>query len=259
MAQHDVDWTSRESDSAHRLYDKIGSGYSAYRRADPRIAALILNSLGNSASVVNVGAGTGSYEPQDRRVVAVEPSETMIAQRPPRSAPAVRASAMALPFRDGAFDTAMAVLTIHHWPDRDQGIAELKRASRDKVLILTWEPPETPFWLMADYLPHFFKYDLMIFPQWWPERQDTVDVISVPIPHDCTDGFLCAYWRRPEAYLDPNVRNAISTFSRFGGYGEGIERLRREIADGEWDRQYGYLRSQDAMDFGYRIVLLRAR
>ena len=251
--------TGPETDNAHSLYDKIGNGYSTYRRADPQIAALILKSLGNSGSVVNVGAGAGSYEPQDRRVVAVEPSDTMIAQRPPGSAPVVRASAIALPFRDTAFDTAMAILTIHHWPDRDQGIAELKRVSRHNVLILTWEQPETPFWLTADYLPDFFKNDLMTFPPWWQERRDTVDVRSVPIPHDCTDGFLCAYWRRPEAYLNPNVRNAISTFARCGGYEDGIERLRRDIADGEWDRRYGYLLSEDVMDFGYRIVMLSAR
>ena len=169
------------------LYDRIGHGYSNHRRPDPRISALIRRTLENCNSVVNVGAGTGSYEPEDRLVVAVELSETMIRQRPVNSAPVVRASAMALPFRDHSFSAAMAILTIHHWSDRDAGIRELKRVAKRRVVILTWEPPQTPFWLMCDYLPHFLEYDRKTFPPWFRDDPDTFAITPVPIPHDCAD------------------------------------------------------------------------
>lgn len=165
---------------------------------------------------------------------------------------------MALPFRDGSFDMAMAVLTVHHWPDRDRGIAELKRVARNKVVILTWEPPKTPFWLMSDYLPHFLEWDIRLFQPWFRQRPDTLDVITVPIPADCSDGFLCAYWARPAAYLDPRVRNAISTFSRVGDYENGLRRLAEELDDGTWQSRYGHLLEKKVMDYGYRIVVIRA-
>ena len=237
------------------LYDRIGHGYSKHRRSDPRISALIDEALGDCDSIVNAGAGTGSYEPKDRRVVAVELSETMIRQRPGNSAPVVRASAMALPFRDQSFGAAMAILTIHHWPDRDTGIRELKRVAKDRVVILSWEPPQAPFWLMSDYLPHFLEYDRKTFPPWFRNDPHTLTVTPVPVPHDCTDGFLCAYWRRPEAYLDPDIRNAISTFSRVGDFESGLERLRTELSDGTWHNRYGHLLDKTEMDFGYRLIV----
>ncbi len=240
------------------LYDRIGHGYTNHRRPDPRISALIIKSLENCGSVVNVGAGPGSYEPSDRRVAAVELSETMIRQRPAGSAPVVRASAMALPFRDDSFSAAMAILTIHHWPDRDTGVRELKRVAKDRVVILSWEPPQEPFWLMSDYLPHFLDYDRKTFPPWFRDDPDTVSITPVLVPHDCTDGFLCAYWRRPEAYLDPAIRNAISTFSRIGAYESGLERLRNELSDGTWHDRYGHLLDKTEMDFGYRLIVLAA-
>lgn len=240
------------------LYDRIGHGYSNHRRPDPRISALIRRALGNCDSVVNVGAGTGSYEPEGGRVIAVEVSETMIRQRPVNSAPAVRASAMALPFRNHAFSAAMAILTIHHWSDRDRGVRELKRVAKDRVVILTWEPPQTPFWLMSDYLPHFLEYDRKTFPPWFRDDPDTLSVTPVPVPHDCADGFLCAYWRRPEAYLDPGIRNAISTFSRVGAFESALDRLRTELDDGTWHRRYGHLIDKTELDLGYRLVALSA-
>ena len=240
------------------LYDRIGHGYSNHRRPDPRITALIREALENCDSVVNVGAGTGSYEPKDRHVVAVEPSETMIRQRPADSAPVIRASAMGLPFRDDSFSAAMAILTIHHWPDRENGIRELKRVAKDRVVILTWEPPETPFWLTSDYVPHFLEYDRKTFPAWFREDPDTLSVTPVPVPHDCTDGFLCAYWWRPEAYLDTGIRNAISTFSRLGGFESGLDRLRDELNDGTWHRRYGHLLDETELDLGYRLIALAA-
>lgn len=238
-------------------YDTIGSGYSRYRRPDLRIAALITQAMGTSDSVINVGAGAGSYEPDDRLVIAVEPSETMIRQRALKSAPVVRASAMALPFRNRSFNAALAILTIHHWPDRDAGIRELKRVAQDRVVILTWEPPQIPFWL-HDYLPHFLESDRKTFAPWFRDDPDVLAITPVPVPHDCSDGFFCAYWRRPEAYLDPGVRNAISTFSRVGTFERGLERLRNELSDGTWRRRYGHLLDQTELDLGYRLVTLSA-
>jgi SAM-dependent methyltransferase len=240
-----------------QLYDRIGAGYKAHRRPDPRIGAAILHALGPAGSVVNVGAGAGSYEPTDRPVVAVEPSPTMIRQRPPGSAPVVQASATALPFRDGAFDAALAVLTVHHWPDRARGLGELQRAARDRAVILTWEPDAARFWLVDDYFPALAALDRPIFDTLDDLRRilGPVEIQPLPIPHDCVDGFLGAHWRRPHAYLDPAVRGAISTFSKIGDVEPGLSRLRSDLADGTWLRRHGHLLERDALDLGYRLVI----
>jgi len=240
-----------------QLYDTIGIGYGALRRPAPRIARAIVEALGSAASVVNVGAGAGSYEPAGRRVVAVEPSREMIRQRPAGSAPVVQASATALPFRAGAFDAALAVLTMHHWPDRAQGLAELRRVARDRVVILTWEPDAARFWLVEDYFPEFLAVDRAIFSTRDEMERDLgpVEWRPVPIPHDCVDGFLGAYWRRPHAYLDPAVRGAISTFSKIGDVEPGLARLRRDLETGTWTRRHGALLTRPALDLGYRLVI----
>lgn len=239
-----------------QLYDRIGLRYRPYRQPDPRIAATIIDALGDAKSVLNVGAGAGSYEPSGREVIAIEPSRTMIDQRPKDSAPVVQASAMQLPFGDKIFDASMAILTIHHWLDRQGGLAEMKRVTRGRCAILTWEPPKAEFWLMSDYLPHFLEADRVLFPPWFGDDPDTLDIRPIAVPHDCKDGFLCAYWRRPEAYLDPNVRGGISTFARLGGYEAGLARLRSDLADGSWHRKYGHLLYETHMDLGYRLVTL---
>jgi SAM-dependent methyltransferase len=236
------------------LYDRIGENYARYRQADPRIAVMVNDALGRAKSVLNVGAGTGSYEPRDGQVVAVEPSAVMIAQRRRASGVVVQASAMALPFGDQAFEASMAILTVHHWPDRERGLAEMKRVTRGPCVILTWERPSDAFWLTSDYLPHFLEADRKIFPPWFRNRASEVRV--VPVPHDCADGFLCAYWRRPQAYLDARVRGAISTFSRVGDFERGLERLRRELEDGTWQRKYGHLLNETERDWGYRLVTI---
>jgi SAM-dependent methyltransferase len=242
-----------------QLYDEIGVGYHAQRRPDPRIAALILHALAGARSVVNVGAGAGSYEPTDRRVVAVEPSPVMLRQRLPGSAPAVQGSATALPFRDGAFDAALAVLTVHHWPDRARGLAELRRVARDRAVIFTWIPDAASFWLVDDYFPSLGESDRALFDPLEAIGRilGPLDVSPVPIPHDCVDGFLGAYWRRPEAYLDPAVRGAISGFTRIGDTEPGVARLRSDLADGTWRRRHGALLTREALDLGYRLVIAR--
>jgi SAM-dependent methyltransferase len=238
------------------LYDTIGRGYRRFRQPDPRIAVEILTGLGDATSVVNVGAGTGSYEPTDRRVVAVEPSMAMIRQRPASASPVVRASGSALPFRDAAFDASMAILTIHHWPDRQTGLHELRRTARRRTVIFTYDPACPGFWL-TNYFPEILEIDRTIFPSLDELRRElgVVGVRDVPIPHDCTDGFLGAYWRRPHAYLDATVRLAISTFSKIKDVAHGVSRLEGDLASGEWKRLYGDVLSRTTLDLGYRLVI----
>jgi SAM-dependent methyltransferase len=225
------------------------------------VTAAITRALADAATVVNVGAGAGSYEPPDRRVVAVEPSAAMVAQRRPGSAPVVRASATHLPFRDASFAAALAVLTVHHWPDRPRGLAELARVARDRVVLLTWDPATPGFWLVDEYFPEIWTIDRPIFPTLEDLRRalGAIEIRPLAVPHDCTDGFLGAYWRRPEAYLDPGVRGAISTFSKIGEVEPGIARLRRDLDDGTWLRRHADLLDQADLDLGYRLVIAERR
>ena len=237
------------------LYDRIGIGYAQLRREDPRIAAAIHAALGDARTVLNVGAGAGSYEPRDREVTAVEPSEVMIAQRPPGAAPVVRASAEALPFPDGSFDAAMAVLSDHHWPDREAGLRELRRVARRRVVIFQWDAAADLGWLVEDYLGWHFPKSLT--------AADIAAIVGatriepVPVPHDCRDGFLSAYWRRPHAYLDPRVREAISVFQLLpdADVRVAIERLRADLESGEWERRHGHLLERTELDLGYRLIV----
>ena len=240
-------------------YDRLGRGYDRHRQADPRIAARIVAAFGSATSIVDVGAGTGSYEPADRTVVAVEPSRVMLAQRPPDAAPGVRGVAEALPFRDGTFDAAMALLTVHHWSDFRRGLREMQRVAR-RVVVLTWDPDVTwsAFWFVRDYLP-----EVRVAERDLPTMRHVRDALGnasvevVPLPHDCTDGFFAAYWRRPDAYLDPGVRAAISALARLGepAIRPAVERLAADLRSGEWDRRYGHLRALEEIDLGYRLVV----
>lgn len=203
-----------------------------------------------------MGAGTGSYEPEGRRLVAVEPSLTMIRQRACGAAPALRAHAAALPFRDASFDAALAVLTVHHWPDRAGGVAELVRVARRRVVVFTHENAPEGFWL-EDYFPAIFRGH-------WPATSDAVrralgrfTELAVPIPRDCRDGFLGAYWARPEAYFDAGVRRAISGFAKLSReeLAEGLARLRADLDAGAWQRRHGALLAREALDLGYRLLV----
>jgi SAM-dependent methyltransferase len=245
-------------------YDRIGGTYAATRRPDPRIAARLGAALGDARTVVNVGAGAGAYEPRDREVTAVEPSAVMLAQRPPGSAPAVQASAEALPFADRSFDAAMASFTMHHWRDWRAGIAELRRVARDRIVVLTFDADWIDgYWLVRDYLPAIADLDHGRFAPLADvaEALGGAEAIPVPIPHDCTDGFLCAAWRRPEAYLDPAYRANISPFAILGpdAVAEGIARLERDVADGTWATRNADLLALDEADFGYRLLVATLR
>ena len=243
------------------IYDRIGVGYSRYRRPDSRIAAQITRALGSARSVLNVGAGAGSYEPVDRPVVAVEPSAEMVRQRARNSAPVVRASADHLPFPDGTFDAALAILTIHHWPDWRQGLRELRRVARDRVVILTWDPDHPGFWLVQEYFPEILDIDRQILPtlRAMEEVLGATEVQRVPVPADCSDGFLGAYWRRPASYLDSGARQAISAFSKLKNVDVGLERLRTDLANGTWERRHGSLLMCSELDIGYCLVVAAGR
>jgi SAM-dependent methyltransferase len=237
------------------IYDDIGQDYARRRRADPRIAAAIHAQLGDARSVINVGAGAGSYEPSDRVVQAVEPSALMIAQRPVGAAPCAQASAEALPFEKGSFDAAMAVLTIHHWSDWRAGLREMRRVARKRVILLTFDVDVGGFWLTRDYLPELHALDEGIMPKLsdLEEELGAFDATSVPVPHDCIDGFLGAYWRRPELYLDASVRASMSSFARIDARA-GLDRLAQDLAGGAWQQRYGHVLQQEALDVGYRLI-----
>ncbi len=240
------------------LYDGIGIGYATHRRPDPRIAKRIDAALGRCHSVLNVGAGAGSYEPANRLVVAVEPSREMIRQRPAAAAQAVQASASRLPFRDQSFDAALAVLTVHHWPRREQGLAELRRVARERVVIFTWDPEHPGFWLLQQYFPEILEMDRSAFSSLREIEMaiGPATVHAVPIPADCSDGFLGAYWQRPAHYLDARVRSAISVFSKFDA-SAGLSRLQRDLEDGTWSTPHGALQDLQELDVGYRLIVAR--
>ncbi len=237
-------------------YDRIGIDYATLRRPDPRIAAQIDAALGPARTVLNVGAGTGSYEPAHRAVTALEPSSAMIRQRPPHAAPVVVGRAEALPFADQSFDAVMAVLTIHHWSDKAKGLAELRRVSRGPVVLLTYDPAFRDFWLF-DYLPELTALDAGQMPTLDAVAAGLggkIEIAPVPVPHDCTDGFLCAYWRRPEAYLDPKLRAGISSFWALGDITPALDRLKHDLDTGAWAKAHGDLLTCDTLDCGYRLV-----
>lgn len=241
------------------LYDRIGRDYGAIRQADPRFARQIWAALGDARSVVNVGAGPGSYEPPDREVVAVEPSQVMIAQRPPSAAPAVQAVAESLPFDDDSFDAAMAIITLHHWTDVEAGIAEMVRVARRRVLIVGFDADLwCEQWMVRDYLPEIETGLSPSYPS-LPRVLAALPPATVEpmlAPNDCTDLMFATLWARPEQYLDPRVRAATSAWDQLppGVTDRALEHLRRDLESGEWDRRYGHLRTTPEFDVGLRLV-----
>jgi SAM-dependent methyltransferase len=244
--------------SSPQLYDAIGGTYTATRRTDPRIAAQIWAALGDARSVVNVGAGTGSYEPGDRQVLAVEPSAVMRAQRPADAAPCVAAVAERLPLADRSFDAAMAVATVHHWRDPLAGLREMRRVA-GRVVVFTFDfVGLSRFWLTRDYLPELA--DLL---RGHPPIEGQAAAIGahiepVMVPWDCVDGFFEAYWRRPEAYLDEAVRRGISTWAKLGPAVEQrvVRSLRADLASGRWAERNRELLDLDEADVGLRLLIV---
>ena len=243
-------------------YERHGRTYARYRRPDPRIAARIHAALGDARTVLNVGAGTGSYEPGDRWVLAVEPSATMRAQRPVGAAPAIAARAEALPFDDGAFDATMACVTIHHWEPPQAGLAELRRVSRGPVVIFTFELDDLPVWQQE-----FLHEGLVKERPRFPAIEDIAAALGgrtrierIPTPGDCVDGFFEAFWRRPEELLDQEVRSAQSMWALLepGVEQRIVERLAAALDCGAWDAEHGHLREQDNFQGALRLVISEA-
>jgi SAM-dependent methyltransferase len=242
-------------------YDRIGVGYSGRRRPDPRLARRIDAALGRARLVLNVGAGAGSYEPVGRRVIAVEPSATMVAQRGETGAVALRGVVERLPVADDAVDATLAVLTMHHWSDMVAGLREMGRVSVDRQVVMTWNQrvAEDRFWFIRDYAPELMAAERATCPPFEVLRRvlGRVTVVALPIPADCTDGFFAAFWRRPAAYLDDGVRAAISVFAlnEPWRYEDGLARLEADLTSGLWHERYAPLLDLDELDLGYRLVI----
>ncbi len=241
-------------------YEQHGSGYAVQRRTDPRIAALVHRALGGAGSVVNVGAGAGSYEPTDRRVLAIEPSPAMVSQRPSGSAPVAFGVAERLPVRSASVDAAMATVTVHQWANTSAGLAEMRRVSRGPVVVLTFDPDALDDFWLASYAPELIaaergRYPTMTQLTGWLGGDATVQ--PVPIPIDCVDGFTEAFYARPERMLDDVVRRAQSawTFVSPEDEARGMARLAADLASGAWDGQWGHLRTQPSYDGSLRLVV----
>lgn len=237
------------------IYDKIGINYSDLRKPDVRIANAIRDALGLCESVINVGAGTGSYEPDAWKVTAVEPSREMIRKRSPTVAPAVQATAENLPFDDNSFDAAMAILTVHHWQNKLAGMRELRRVTRGRIVILTFDPASRP-WL-TDYVPTLAALDERQMPPIsdYEKWLGPIQVKPLEIPHDCSDGFLYAYWRRPVAYLDSRIRSGSSSFWALGDVSKELRVLAHDVETGKWADRYSELLSLESYDAGYRLIV----
>jgi SAM-dependent methyltransferase len=239
-------------------YDRIGVGYASKRVADPRWVALIDDALGEAGSVLNVGAGSGNYEPADRDVVALEPSSTMIAQRTGPN-PVVRGVAEHLPFPDSSFDATLAILTVHHWSDRAAGLEELRRVAERQVLMVYEPLVAHSFWLV-DYFPEVLSADIETgapTPEEVGRYLDVLEVRTMWISADCTDGVAAAYWRRPEAYLDPDVQRSMSILALLPDdvVARGAAALASDLDDGTWHRRHGHLLDRQEADYGYRLVV----
>lgn len=240
-------------------YDRLGRGYSRVRRPDPRIAAQIDAALGSARTVLNVGAGTGSYEPEGREVTAVEPSAEMIGQRPAGSAPVVQGSAEDLPFEDRSFDASMAVLTVHHWADLGAGLTELRRVSRERIVIVTFDPEALKdLWIPRDYFPEMLalKRRAVATSDALAERLAGATIEPIPVPRDCTDLFFAALWARPERLFEEEVVKPMWVWQSIseGARRSGRERLRADLESGAWEERYGHLRALPTLDVGLRLV-----
>ncbi len=238
------------------IYDEIGKSYTVTRQTDARIAAQIQRALGGATRILNIGAGAGSYEPRDTDLIAVEPSAEMIAQRSSEAHEVVQACAEYLPFDDDYFTHTMTVLSMHHWDNRAKAFEEIKRVTSKKFVAVTWFPECSDFWLMRDYFPDIYQIDRQIFPS-QAELSRAFGIIQAEplmISEDCQDGFLAAFWKRPNVYLDPTARNAMSTFSKIENVAPRIEMLREDIETGRWAVRNSKLLELPEADLGYRII-----
>lgn len=241
-------------------YDSIGRGYRTVRRPDPRLAGVIWRALGDTRTVLNVGAGAGSYEPPDRCVLAVEPSSVMIAQRPAGAAPVLVSPVEALPLADNTIDAAMAILTLHHWESVETGLTELLRVVRERIVLVTMDVEKlAELWIVRDYLPELLGEHAAKFPPLERLREllPNSTVETLPVPRDCQDGFMAAFWARPHAYLDPGIRAATSPWHDLPEpvIERALARLGEDLGTGAWERRYRHLLTCSELDVGLRLII----
>jgi len=243
------------------IYDDIGNTYSVTRCTDPKIAEQLNHELQGATRIVNIGAGTGSYEPENIELVAVEPSSVMISQRKVGSHRVEQASAEQLPFENRSFSHAMTVLSMHHWQNRARAFREINRVVTEKFVAITWDPTSEPFWLTRDYFPEIYEMDKCIFPalEEIKEYFDEVIIRPLQIPSDCQDGFLAAFWKRPAAYLSSKVRQAMSPFSKVKNLSEGLQKLEDDLANGAWAGKNQAILGLSYLDVGYRVISARVK
>ena len=243
------------------IYDEIGINYSVTRCTDPEIAKQLYSALDAAIRIVNIGAGTGSYEPENMQLVAVEPSAEMISQRKTGSYPVEKAFAEKLPFENSSFSHAMTVLSMHHWENRPLAFSEINRVATEKFVAITWDPESEPFWLTRDYFPEIYEMDKRIFPglEELNDHFNEVQVNPLKIPGDCKDGLFAAFWKRPEAYLSSRVRQSTSPFSKVKNLSEGLHRLAEDVASGLWAKNNHAILDSSSLDVGYRIISARVK
>jgi SAM-dependent methyltransferase len=243
------------------IYDEIGINYSVTRCTDPEIAKQLYSELDAAIRIVNIGAGTGSYEPENMQLVAVEPSAEMISQRKTGSYPVEKAFAEKLPFENSSFSHAMTVLSMHHWENRPLAFSEINRVATEKFVAITWDPESEPFWLTRDYFPEIYEMDKRIFPglEELNDHFDEVQVNPLKIPGDCKDGLFAAFWKRPEAYLSSRVRQSTSPFSKVKNLSEGLHRLEEDLASGLWAKNNHAILDSSSLDVGYRVISARVK
>ena len=243
------------------IYDDIGVNYSVTRCTDPKISELLYSKLQGATRIINIGAGTGSYEPENVDLVAVEPSSRMISQRKIGSHRVEQAFAEKLPFENNSFSHAMTVNSMHHWENRALAFDEINRVATDKFVAISWDPESAPFWLTRDYFPEIYEMDKSIFPGMDELSDYFSEVIITPleIPADCKDGLLAAFWKRPEAYLSEKVRQSTSPFSKIRNLAEGLNKLQDDITSGAWAKNNHAILNSTSLDVGYRLITARVR
>lgn len=251
----------KTEESVNALYDNIGINYSGTRRTDPKIAKQLNAELQGATRIINIGAGTGSYEPENVALVAVEPSSEMISQRQNKTHQVKQAFAENLPFEDNSFSHAMTVLSMHHWEDRPRAFGEINRVATEKFVAITWDPKSEPFWLTRDYFPEIHEMDKPIFPDLEELNLyfDDVKMHPLGIPSDCQDGFFAAFWKRPQAYLDRHVRQSMSPFSKIKDLSTGLQKLENDLASGAWKKNNQAILGLTSLDVGYRLISAKIR
>lgn len=242
-------------------YDQLGKKYSSHRQTDERIAQYVYTELADAKTILNVGSGAGSYEPPDKYVIAVEPSVAMRQQRlDNKRVPAINAKADNLPFDDHSFDASMAIVTVHHWPDLDKGLKEIRRVTKHQVVIMTFDPGQLDSFWNAEYFPEVIEVEKARYPTIAAIKDSLggqCKVISIPIPLDCKDGFQEAFYGRPEAFLDKEIRLSQSAWGFIPDevQEEMVRRLKTDLENGNWDKKYGHLRTQKTFTCALKLIV----